>query len=213
MASLSSHSDTLTANPRPRDTHSSTTTWQQNTGRCGHWMDSVKLLPGLVTVLAGSGLGLLALGTRIPAAPLVGALLGAALVSLIPDLPAIHWPTGTRTTLEIAVGIVIGSGLTATTLQEMRHLWRPALFITLALLAAGIVVGACSSRLLGIKLTVGLLGAAPGGLTGMSLAGEELGAGATVAALHTVRLVTVLVVMPLLVRLLTMGQGGSPDGP
>jgi len=176
-------------------------------------MDSVKHLPGLVTVLAGSGLGLLALGTRIPAAPLVGALVGAALVSLIPNLPAIHWPTGTRTVLEIAVGIVIGSGLTATTLQEMRHLWRPALFITLALLAAGILVGACSSRLLGIKLTAGLLGAAPGGLTGMSLAGEELGVGATVAALHAVRLVAVLVVMPLLVRLLAMGQGGSPGGP
>ncbi|WP_051506227.1 AbrB family transcriptional regulator [Candidatus Synechococcus spongiarum] len=126
-------------------------------------MDNVKHLPGLVTVLAGSGLGLLALGTRIPAAPLVGALLGAALASLIPNLPPIHWPTGTRTVLEIAVGIIIGSGLTAATLQEMRHLWRPALFITLALLAAGILVGACSSRLLGIKLTAGLLGAAPGG--------------------------------------------------
>ncbi len=175
-------------------------------------MDSLKHLPGVLTILAGLGLGLLALGTRIPAAPLVGALVGAALVRLIPDHPAIHWPTGTRTMLEIAVGTVIGSGLTATTLHEMRHLWRPALLITLALLAAGILVGWWSSRLLGIKLTVGLLGAAPGGLTGMSLAGEELGAGATVAVLHTVRLVAVLVVMPLLVRLLTMGQGGSADG-
>ena len=77
--------------------------------------------------------------------------------------------------LEIGIGTVIGSGLTVTTLHEMRHLWRPALLITLALLVAGVVVGWWSSRLLGIKLTVGLLGAAPGGLTGMSLAGEELG--------------------------------------
>lgn len=176
-------------------------------------MDSIRHLPGLLTVLAGLGLGLLALGTRIPAAPLVGALLGAALMSLIPNHPTIHWPTGTRTMLEIAIGTVIGSGLTAATLHEMRHLWRPALLITLALLVAGVVVGWWSSRLLGIKLTVGLLGAAPGGLTGMSLAGEELGVGATVAALHTVRLLTVLVVMPLLVRLLTTGQGGSPGGP
>jgi len=176
-------------------------------------MDSVKYLPGLLTISAGLGLGLLALGTRIPAAPLVGALLGATLVRLVPNLPTIHWPTGTRTMVEIAVGIVIGSGLTTATLQEMRHLWRPAVLITLALLAAGIVVGWWSSRVLGIKLAVGLLGAAPGGLTGMSLAGEELGLGATVAALHTVRLLTVLVVMPLLVRFLTTGQGGSSGGP
>ncbi len=173
-------------------------------------MDTVKHLPGVLTILSGLGLGLLALGTRIPAAPLVGALLGSTLASLIPNLSTIHWPTGTRTILEIAVGIVIGSGLTATTLQEMRHLWRPALLITVALLAAGIVIGWWSSRLLGIKLTEGLLGAAPGGLTGMSLTGEELGVGATVAVLHTVRLVAVLVVMPLLVRLLTMGQAGPP---
>lgn len=176
-------------------------------------MDSVKHLSGLLTISAGLGLGLLALGTRIPAAPLVGALLGAALVGLIPNHPTVHWPAGTRTALEIAVGIMIGSGLTAATLQEMRHLWRPALLITLVLLVAGVLVGWWSSRLLGINLTVGLLGAAPGGLTGMSLAGEELGVGATVAALHTVRLVTVLVVMPVLVRLLTMGQGDSPGGP
>ena len=176
-------------------------------------MDSIKHLSGLLTISAGLGLGLLALGTRIPAAPLVGALLGASLVSLIPNHPTVHWPAGTRTMLEIAVGTVIGSGLTATTLQEMRHLWRPALLITLTLLVAGLVVGWWSSRLLGIKLTIGLLGAAPGGLTGMSLAGEELGVGAAVATLHTVRLVTVLVVMPLLVRLLTLGQGGSPGGP
>ena len=158
-------------------------------------------------------MGLLALATRIPAAPLVGALLGAALVHLVPHLPPVHWPVGTRTGLEIAVGTLIGSGLTAATLQEMRHLWRPALLITLALLAAGILIGWWSSRLLGINLAVGLLGATPGGLTGMSLAGEEMGIGAAVAVLHTVRLVAVLVVMPLLVRLLTMGTGGSAGGP
>ncbi len=175
-------------------------------------MDSVKVLTVLLTILAGLGSGLLALGTRIPAAPLVGALLGAALVSLVPNLSPISWPTGTRTLLEIAIGTLIGSGLTATTLRQMGSLWRPALFITLSLLAAGVVVGWCSSRLLGINLTVGLLAAAPGGLTGMSLAGEELGVGAVVVVLHTVRLIAVLVVMPLVVRLFTVGHG-SPSGP
>ncbi|MBM5793656.1 MAG: hypothetical protein FJ057_06925 [Cyanobacteria bacterium K_DeepCast_0m_m1_088] len=47
-----------------------------------------------------------------------------------------------------------------------------------------------------------LLGPAPGGISGMSLVGSEFGVGAAVAALHAVRLVSVLVVLPLVVKLL-----------
>ncbi|MEC9028346.1 MAG: AbrB family transcriptional regulator, partial [Cyanobacteriota bacterium] len=49
---------------------------------------------------------------------------------------------------------------------------------------------------------VSLLGAAPGGISGMSLVGAEFGVGAAVATLHAVRLITVLLVLPLLVKLL-----------
>jgi uncharacterized protein len=46
----------------------------------------------------------------------------------------------------------------------------------------------------------------------MSLVGAEFGVGAAVAALHAVRLITVLVVMPLVVKvLLPMGQGPPPS--
>ena len=69
----------------------------------------------------------------------------------------------------------------------------------------GIVVGLWSSRLLGIDPVVALLGAAPGGI-GMSLVGAEFGVGAAVAALHAVRLITVLLVLPLVVGLINPGQ-------
>ena len=46
----------------------------------------------------------------------------------------------------------------------------------------------------------------------MSLVGAEFGVGAAVAALHAVRLITVLVVMPLVVKvLLPMGQSPPPS--
>ena len=44
----------------------------------------------------------------------------------------------------------------------------------------------------GVEKIVALLGAAPGGTIGMSLVGAEFGVGAAVAALHAVRLITVL---------------------
>ncbi|MBU6250439.1 MAG: AbrB family transcriptional regulator [Cyanobacteria bacterium REEB417] len=152
--------------------------------------------------LAGCTGGLLALRTGIPAAPLAGALLGAALVSISGRLEVAAWPTGTRTALEIAIGTVIGTALTAAAVSELQQLWKPALLITLTLVLTGVVIGLWCSRLLGINPVVALLGAAPGGISGMSLVGAEFGVGAAVAALHAVRLITVLLVLPLVVKLL-----------
>ena len=57
---------------------------------------------------------------------------------------------------------------------------------------------------------VALLGAAPGGISGMSLVGAEFGVGAAVAVLHAVRLITVLLLLPLVVRLVAPGSGSPP---
>lgn len=157
----------------------------------------------LLYLLAGTTLGLLALLSGIPAAPLAGALLGAGLVSMSGKVELAQWPIGTRTVLEIGIGTVIGTGLTRASLDQLQALWRPALLITLTLVLTGVVIGLWSSRLLGIDPVVALLGAAPGGISGMSLVGAEFGVGAAVAALHAVRLITVLLVLPLVVRLLT----------
>ncbi|NDG75196.1 MAG: AbrB family transcriptional regulator [Synechococcaceae bacterium WB8_1B_136] len=161
----------------------------------------------LIYLLAGVGGGLLALRTGIPAAPLAGALLGAGLVSMTGKLEAAQWPLGTRTLLEIAIGTVIGTSLTSTALSELRQLWRPALLITITLVLTGLVVGLWCSRLLGIDPVVALLGAAPGGISGMSLVGAEFGVGAAVATLHAVRLITVLLVLPITVRLVLGAKG------
>ena len=169
--------------------------------------------PLVLYALAGTAAGLLALRTGIPAAPLAGALLGAGVLSMSGRLETAQWPAGTRTLLEIAIGTVIGTTLTSGTVQELRHLWRPALLITLTLVLTGVVVGLWCSRLLGLDPVVSLLGAAPGGISGMSLVGAEFGVGAAVAALHALRLITVLLVLPLVVKLVVRGAGhGLPPG-
>jgi membrane AbrB-like protein len=166
----------------------------------------------LLYLLAGAAGGLLALRTGIPAAPLAGSLLAAGLVSMTARLEPAQWPPGTRTMLEIGIGTVIGTGLTATALGELRLLWRPALVITTTLILAGLVVGLWCSRLLGVDPIVSLLGAAPGGISGMSLVGAEFGVGAAVAALHAVRLIAVLVVLPVVVRLVLAISQSRPTG-
>ncbi len=159
-------------------------------------------------ILGGTALGLLMLLTGIPAAPLAGAILGAGILSISGNLDVAEWPPGVKTALAIGVGTVIGTGITRETLGELQVLWRPALLITVTLVSTGIIVGLISSRILGIDPVVALLGAAPGGTLGMSLVGAEFGVGAAVAALHAVRLITVLLLVPGIVKLLApLGEG------
>ena len=155
----------------------------------------------LLYILAGGTVGALLILTGIPAAPLLGAILGAGLLSISGKIEVAAWPVGTKSLLGIAIGTVIGTGINKDTLGELQLLWKPALIITFTLLITGILVGLVS-KFLGVEKIVALLGAAPGGTIGMTLVGAEFGVGAAVAALHAVRLITVLFLIPLMVKLL-----------
>ena len=57
-------------------------------------------------------------------------------------------------------------------------------------------------KIFGIDPLIAFLGSAPGGTIGMSLVGSEFGVGVAVAALHAVRLITLLVIIPITLRLI-----------
>ena len=153
-------------------------------------------------LIIGGLFGALALKTGIPAAPLAGALIGASLLSISGKVGNAEWPNGTRTLLEIGIGTVIGTSLTKESLVDLQTLWRPAILITFTLVVTGLAIGLWTSRLLKVDIITTILGAAPGGISGMSLVGSEYGVGAAVATLHAVRLITVLLILPLIVKLL-----------
>jgi membrane AbrB-like protein len=155
-------------------------------------------------LIAGGAFGALALKTGIPAAPLAGALIGVSILSISGKVEAAVWPNGTRTILEIGIGTVIGTSLTKESLVELQTLWKPAILITFTLIITGLAIGLWTSRLLNVDIITTILGAAPGGISGMSLVGTEYGVGAAVATLHAVRLVTVLLILPLVVKMLNL---------
>ena len=78
-------------------------------------------------------------------------------------------PIGTRTILEIVIGTVISTSLTKDSLIDIQNLWRPAILITFTLVITGLAIGLWTSRLLNIDVITTILGAAPGGISGMSL--------------------------------------------
>ena len=155
-------------------------------------------------LIAGGFFGTLALKTGIPAAPLAGALIGASILSISGKVEVADWPNGTRTLLEVGIGTVIGTSLTKDSLVELQNLWKPAILITFTLVLTGLAIGLWTSRLLKIDVITTILGAAPGGISGMSLVGSEYGVGAAVATLHAVRLITVLLIIPIIVKLLNL---------
>ena len=155
-------------------------------------------------LIAGAIFGVLALKTGIPAAPLAGALIGASLLSISGKVDVADWPVGTRTILEIGIDTVIGTSLTKDSLVDIQNLWRPAILITFTLVITGLAIGLWTSRLLNIDIITTILGAAPGGISGMSLVGSEYGVGPAVATLHAVRLITVLLILPLVVKCLNI---------
>ena len=158
----------------------------------------------LYYLIAGGIFGTLAIKTGIPAAPLAGALIGASILSVTGKVGIAEWPNGTRTLLEIGIGTVIGTNLTKDSLIDLQTLWKPAILITFTLIMTGLVVGLWTSRLLKVDVITTILGAAPGGISGMSLVGSEYGVGAAVATLHAVRLITVLLILPLIVKFLNL---------
>ena len=160
------------------------------------------LLTLLLYILAGASLGTLMIFTGIPAASLLGAIIGAGILSASGQLDVADWPLGTKTVLGIGIGTVIGTGINQETLNELQKLWKPALLITFTLLITGFLIAFLISKFLGIDTAIAILGSSPGGTIGMSLVGTEYGVGAAVAALHAVRLITVLLLIPAVLNLL-----------
>ena len=158
----------------------------------------------LYYLIAGTIFGVLALKTGVPGAPLAGALIGVSILSISGKIDSATWPNGTRTILEIGIGTVIGTSLTKESLVELQTLWKPAILITFTLVITGLAIGLWTSRLLKVDIITTILGAAPGGISGMSLVGSEYGVGPAVATLHAVRLITVLLILPLIVKMLNL---------
>ena len=131
-------------------------------------------------------------------------MIGASIISISGKVDIAEWPIGTRTILEIGIGTVIGTSLTKDSLVDLQSLWRPAILIAITLVITGLAIGLWKSRLLNINVIKTILGAAPGGISEMSLVGSEYGVVAAVATLHAVRMITMLLILPLVLKCLNI---------
>ncbi|MGF1494484.1 MAG: AbrB family transcriptional regulator [Microcoleaceae cyanobacterium] len=160
-------------------------------------------LVGLLGGLAGFFLG-------IPAGALVGSMLAVALFNIFGQIEVPSFPAEIRLFFQLGVGILLGSKFTAETFYSLKELWRPALLGAAITISAGLVSGILISRFLGIEELTAFLATSPGGLTDMSLVALDVGAKTSVViVMHLTRLISILIIIPAVVRFVMHLQGNS----
>ena len=132
----------------------------------------------------------------------LGAMLGAAIFTIARGADAVPVPPLVQDAALIALGAVIGAGVTRAVLQDLRALLLPAVVASVAIILAGIAI-ALALRWFGAAPGDDVLATSPGALSAVIAVAVDRGvAPAEVALFHLVRLLMVLATLPLVVLLL-----------
>ncbi len=137
----------------------------------------------------------------VPAGVLIGAILGAAGMNLSLGR-GFSCPNWVKVSAQIGLSMVIGRNLTPRTLQLILSLFLP-LCVSLSFLQAwSFVLGVALRRVSGWDPVTCLMASCPGGLSQVVFLAEDMGADSIkVSVMHTVRMVSIVVFVPLLTRL------------
>lgn len=151
----------------------------------------------LLCALLGGWLGH---ALRIPAGPMIGSMIGVASVQLI-GFPLAAFPAWIPFALQVGLGAMLGLKITRQTLIDLQSVWAPALIIAFLSVAFGVIVGWLISHIAGWDALTSYFSAAPGGMSDLLLIASTTEADISkVMTLHLVRLVTVILTVPLLIK-------------
>ncbi len=134
--------------------------------------------------------------SHVPAGSLLGSMF---LVGVFCALGIPMWspPKIIRSIAQTGVGITIGLSMTEDTFRQLYFMLPPVLLLTGGMIACAVALGFLLKRITGWDLVTCLLSASPAGLTQMGAIADEMGADPLIVSLmHTVRLVSILIVMP-----------------
>jgi len=154
----------------------------------------------LILVAIAGGLSGRALG--IPAGDLLGSMASVGVYNVIRgNLPRVH-PT-LRALARVGVGLAIAQEVTPETLTLLSEMLFPVLILAVVMILFGLLLSLILYKVTDWNYSTCLLVSSPAGLTQMSIIADEVGADPlTVSVLHTVRLISVLAVLPLFFRFL-----------
>lgn len=146
--------------------------------------------------------GLLLNQLNVPGGLIIGAMLGAAIVTAGASLD-VNLPTPLEGAAFIGVGAAIGVLVTRDTLSAVRSALVPGLIAAVLIIGAGLAI-AFLLRSLGMAPPSEFLATSPGGISAISAIAAEQKTGAVeVAVFHLIRVILVLISIPALIHFLT----------
>ncbi|MGI9659368.1 MAG: AbrB family transcriptional regulator [Gaiellaceae bacterium] len=156
----------------------------------------------VVVALAAAVIGGLVLKQlNVPGGLIIGAMLGAAIVTAGANLDA-DLPAPVEGAAFIGVGAAIGVLVTRDTLGAARSALVPGLIAAVLIIAAGLAI-AFLLRSVGMAPPSEFLATSPGGISAIAAIAAEQKTGAVeVAVFHLIRVVLVLVSIPALIHFL-----------
>lgn len=152
-----------------------------------------------VAALAGAGVATV---LRLPAAPLLGAMIGVAALTLSSDL---SWqaPSAFKWAVYVAIGALLGQSVTRASLAALRSSAVPIVVTVVLFLVFGLVLAWGLWRFTDFDVHTALLSTAPGGIAQMGALSAEANANVPVVlSIHVLRVTSVIVLMSLGLKLM-----------
>jgi membrane AbrB-like protein len=151
----------------------------------------------VVALTLGLLAGMLALRYRVPTGDLVGPILVVGGINLLGGGIG-PLATGFRQAAMLFIGISVGVQMSRQSLRRLRQVAFPAAVMIVALIGAGLLMGWGLAQLTTLDLVSALLSGVPGGASTMPLIAHDVGGDMRlVAALHLMRQLVMLVLVPL----------------
>lgn len=157
-------------------------------------MTLASLATTLVAALAGAALATL---LKLPAAPLLGAMVGVAVVKLTSDL-TFEIPNAGRWVVYCAVGWLLGQTVTKDALVVLKDHAVAVIVCVVLFLLFGLALAWGLWRFTDLDIHTALLATAPGGIAQMGALSAEGNVNAPlVLSVHVLRITSVIVLMSL----------------
>jgi membrane AbrB-like protein len=159
---------------------------------------------GALLLTAGAAVVGAAIATllHLPAAPLLGAMVGVAVVNLSTTSAFAISPAG-RWIVYVCMGWLLGMSVTPEALKQLRTAFVPIVVTVVAFLVFGLAAAWLLWRFTSIDSLTALLATAPGGIAQMGAFSADAGANVPIVlTVHVLRITSVIVLMSVGLRLM-----------
>ena len=160
----------------------------------------MKILETIIIAIIG---GVIGYRLKIPAGGMIGAMIAVGIYNYFSGEAYI--PIKFKLFAQILTGGIIGLNFTQNTIKDLKEMIIPIIVSICTMMLICIVIGYILYKVTNIDLVTALFCMAPGGITDMTLAAQDMGAmTSTVAVFHFTRLVLVISLMPTVIKILSV---------